>query len=254
MNRRQEVVVVTGGSSGIGLAVTRGLVADGWKVLVADISEQTLAEAAKEFPPDRAQFARVDVCDEKQVVSALEANAKFGPLAGLVNSAGTGKDVPFFDTDAELMRRMLEVNLIGTFNVARQVALRMRERKQGSIVNIASVSGIRGNMGRTAYGASKGGVITMTRVMAVELAEYGIRANVVAPGPVDTPLVARMHTSASRQEWLRVVPQRRYARPDELSGTINWLLDDSRSSYVTGQVICVDGGFTAGGMLSSTPY
>jgi NAD(P)-dependent dehydrogenase (short-subunit alcohol dehydrogenase family) len=249
MQTRQEAVLVTGGASGIGLSVTRGLAQEGWKVLAADISQEALDAAAAELPPDRVRCVRMDVRDEKQVSDALSANEDFGPLAGLVSSAGIGKEVSFFDTDAALMRRMLEVNLIGTFNVAKQAALRMRERGQGSIVNIASVSGIRGNVDRTAYGASKGGVITMTRVMAVELAEFGIRVNVVAPGPVNTPLVARMHSEASREVWTRMLPQRRYAEPQELSGTIDWLLDERRSSYVTGQLICVDGGFTAGGIL-----
>ena len=249
MQTKQETVLVTGGASGIGLSVTRGLAQEGWKVLAADISQEALDAAAQELPSDRVRCVRMDVCDEKQVSDVLSANEDFGPLAGLVSSAGIGKEVSFFDTDAALMRRMLEVNLIGTFNVAKQAALRMRERGQGSIVNIASVSGIRGNVDRTAYGASKGGVITMTRVMAVELAEFGIRVNVVAPGPVNTPLVARMHSAASREVWTRMLPQRRYAEPHELSGTIDWLLDERRSSYVTGQLICVDGGFTAGGIL-----
>ncbi len=249
MQTRQEAVLVTGGASGIGLSVAHGLAQQGWRVLAADISQEALDAAARELPAERVRCVRLDVCDENQIGDVLGANADFGPLAGLVSSAGIGKEVSFFDTDAALMRRMLEVNLIGTFNVAKQVALRMRERGQGSIVNIASVSGIRGNVDRTAYGASKGGVITMTRVMAVELAEYGIRVNVVAPGPVDTPMVARMHSAASRESWTRMLPQRRYARPEELTGTIDWLLDPSRSSYVTGQLICVDGGFTAGGIL-----
>ncbi|MGN6578785.1 MAG: SDR family NAD(P)-dependent oxidoreductase [Bordetella sp.] len=249
MQTRQETVLVTGGASGIGLSVTRGLLQEGWKVLAADISQEALDAAAEALACDRVRCVRMDVCDEKQISDALAANDDFGPLAGLVSSAGIGKEVSFFDTDAALMRRMLEVNLIGTFNVAKQAALRMRERGQGSIVNIASVSGIRGNVDRTAYGASKGGVITMTRVMAVELAEFGIRVNVVAPGPVNTPLVAKMHSAASREVWTRMLPQRRYAEPQELSGTIDWLLDERRSSYVTGQLICVDGGFTAGGIL-----
>ena len=249
MQTRQETVLVTGGASGIGLSVTRGLAQEGWKVLAADISQEALDAAVQELPSDRVRCVRMDVCDEKQVSDVLSANEDFGPLAGLVSSAGIGKEVSFFDTDAALMRRMLEVNLIGAFNVAKQAALRMRERGQGAIVNIASVSGIRGNVDRTAYGASKGGVITMTRVMAVELAEFGIRVNVVEPGPVNTPLVAKMHSAASREVWTRMLPQRRYAEPQELTGTIDWLLDERRSSFVTGQLICVDGGFTAGGIL-----
>jgi NAD(P)-dependent dehydrogenase (short-subunit alcohol dehydrogenase family) len=125
----------------------------------------------------------------------------------------------------------------------------MRERGAGSIVNIASVSGIRGNSGRVAYGASKGGVITMTKVMAVELAPVGIRVNAIAPGPVETPLVREVHTDQARADWMRTVPQRRYGTPHEIAGAAIFLLDGRRSSFVTGQTICVDGGFTAAGLM-----
>jgi NAD(P)-dependent dehydrogenase (short-subunit alcohol dehydrogenase family) len=144
---------------------------------------------------------------------------------------------------------MLEVNLIGSFVISREAARHMRARGAGSIVNIASVSGIMGNKGRVAYGASKGGVLTMTKVMAVELASIGIRVNAVAPGPIETPMVQEIHTPEVRAAWMTTVPQRRYGSPAEIAGAAIFLLDDRKSSYVTGQTICVDGGFTAAGII-----
>jgi NAD(P)-dependent dehydrogenase (short-subunit alcohol dehydrogenase family) len=125
----------------------------------------------------------------------------------------------------------------------------MRARGSGSIVNIASVSGVMGNKGRVAYGASKGGVITMTKVMAVELASSGIRVNAIAPGPIETPLVQEVHTPEVRAAWMTTVPQRRYGSPDEIAGAAVFLLDQRKSSYITGQTICIDGGFSIAGIL-----
>ncbi len=144
---------------------------------------------------------------------------------------------------------MLEVNLIGSFIASREAARHMQERGTGSIVNIASVSGIRGNTGRVAYGASKGGMIMMTKVMAAELGPLGIRVNAIAPGPIETPLVREVHTEQVRAEWMRTVPQRRYGSPDEIAGAATFLLDERHSSFITGQTICVDGGFTAAGIM-----
>jgi NAD(P)-dependent dehydrogenase (short-subunit alcohol dehydrogenase family) len=125
----------------------------------------------------------------------------------------------------------------------------VRAHGGGAIVNIASISGQRGNLGRSAYGASKGGVITLTQVMACELAPENIRVNAIAPGPVDTPLVKAMQSDADRAAWLREVPQRRYATPDEIAGAALFLLDDTKASFITGHVLNVDGGFGAAGYL-----
>ena len=160
--------------------------------------------------------------------------------------------MPALDTSADLFRKMLEVNLIGSFVVSREAAQRMRQRGRGSIVNIASVSGIKGNNGRVAYGASKGGVIHMTKVMAVELAPLGIRVNAIAPGPIETPMVQEVHTPEVRAAWMATVPQRRYGTPDEIAGAAIFLLDERKSSYITGQTICVDGGFTVAGIMGGT--
>jgi NAD(P)-dependent dehydrogenase (short-subunit alcohol dehydrogenase family) len=251
----QETVFVTGGASGIGLAVVEAAIKEGWRAVVVDRDQKSLDQCRDTLGQSSGlvTFEQLDITDEDSVVqSILRCEADFGPIGGLVNSAGIGRDVPAIDTSAELFRMLLEVNLIGSFIVSREVARRMRERGKGSIVNIASVSGVRGNVGRVAYGASKGGVITMTQVMAVELASAGIRVNAIAPGPIETPLVRDIHTEDIRAEWLTTVPQGRYGTPSEIASAAIFLLDDAKSSFVTGQTLCVDGGFTAAGLMGRT--
>jgi len=253
----RSVAVVTGGGSGIGLAIARSLLHDGWKVVIADVSLEALQAARASLDgagAEMARFIQMDVADEASVVAGLKAGcADFGDVRGLVNSAGIGRDVSFYDTSVELFRKILDVNLIGTFVVAREVARRMRAGGGGAIVNIASVSGLRGNVGRSAYGASKGGIVVLTQVMAAELAPDKIRVNAIAPGPVETPLVRAMHSDADRAKWLRHVPQRRYATPDEIAGAAGFLLDSRLSSFITGQILAVDGGFVAAGVLPVYP-
>jgi NAD(P)-dependent dehydrogenase (short-subunit alcohol dehydrogenase family) len=242
-------VIVTGGASGIGLAAARRLRDGGWRVALMDRDQGALARAADEVGAEGTTTHVVDVTDEAAVAQAVSEAAAAGPVRGLVNSAGIAADVPLAETSAALFRKILDVNVVGSFLLVRSVVPLMEAAGGGAIVNIASVSGMKGNTGRTAYGASKGAVITMTKVMAVELAAGGIRVNAVAPGPVDTPMVQAVHTSAARETWLRHVPMRRYGAPDEIAGAIVYLLDDSLSSYVTGHILAVDGGFVAGGTV-----
>jgi NAD(P)-dependent dehydrogenase (short-subunit alcohol dehydrogenase family) len=260
MNRgvvNRGVVVVTGGASGIGLAVAKALLGEGWKLVIADLGPGPLDAARAALEPLRAnatKYVIMDVADEASVIAALKGcEAGFGPVHGLVNSAGMARDVPFFDTSVELFRKTLDVNLTGTFAVAREAGKLMLAHGGGAIVNIASVSGQRGNIGRSAYGASKGGVITLTQVMACELAAHNIRVNAIAPGPIETPLVKAIHDDVVRAGWLRSVPQRRYGVPEEIAGAAVFLLDEQKSSFITGHVLNVDGGFSAAGLLPAYP-
>ncbi len=248
--------VITGGGSGIGLAIAQALLSEGWKLLVADLSTEALDVARSKLAPqspNTVKFVQMDVADETSVIAGLKDCENLGPIRGLVNSAGIGRDIPFFDTSVALFRKILDINLIGTFTVAREVGRRMKANGGGSIVNIASVSGLRGNVGRSAYGASKGGVVTLTQVMACELAPDNIRVNAIAPGPIETPLVKEMHNDVVRAGWLRHVPQRRYAPPEEIAGAASFLLDDTKSRFVTGHILAVDGGFSAAGLLPDYP-
>ena len=232
MQLKNKVAIVTGGASGIGAAIAARFAAEGAIAVVADIAEG-------------ADF-RLDVTDPASCSAVVEAvMAGQGRVDCLVNAAGIGQDTGFLETSIEAFDRIIAVNLRGTFLIGQACARVMRPGS--SIVNVASVAGLRGSVGRSAYGASKAGVINLSQVMAVELAERGIRVNVLAPGPVETPLVARMHDAAMRAAFTRAVPMDRYATPAEIAGAVVYLCS-SDASYVTGHVLAVDGGYAGAGV------
>lgn len=239
-----KVVIVTGGVSGIGLSVAEALAKKGAKVITADLSATPTVLA----PQASIAAFKTDVADPTSVQKLVDAVMQaHGRIDCLVQSAGIGLDVPLLDTMPEQFDRIIGVNLKGTFLVGQAVARVMVAQGRGAIVNIASVSGLRGNVGRTAYGASKGAVVTMSEVMAVELAQAGVRVNIVAPGPVETPLVAHLHDQEIRQSWYDTVPMRRYGTPDEIANAAIFLCSDE-ASYITGHTLVVDGGFMAAGI------
>ncbi|MGE0753472.1 MAG: SDR family NAD(P)-dependent oxidoreductase [Variibacter sp.] len=251
-----RVVAITGGASGIGWATAEVLLAAGWKVAILDRDEAAL-EKARAAPASRDMLvAPLDVTDEEAAERMVQRIAgELGGLTGIVNSAGIAADIPTLDTPVALFRKILDVNVVGTFIVGRAAARVMKKSFEatgvgGSIVNVASVSGLRGSKGRSAYGSSKGAVITLTQVMANDLARYGIRVNALAPGPIDTPMVAQVHTAADRELWTSYLPMKRYGTPKEMATVIEFLLDPERSAYVTGEIIAADGGFRGTGLIA----
>lgn len=249
MKLKDKIAIVTGGASGIGAAIADRFVTEGAETVAADLA--CVSEALTAGSRARLHQHKIDVSDPASVARLVDAVlARFKRIDVLVNCAGIGRNLPFLETPVEVFDQILAVNLRGTFVVSQAVARTMVSTGGGRIINIGSISGQRGNLGRAAYGASKGGLVIMSEVMAVELARHKILVNVIAPGPIETPLVEAMLSPAERATWTRHLPLGRYGTASEVAAAAVFLAGDD-SSYVTGHVLAVDGGFLAGGVVEA---
>ena len=243
--------VVTGGASGIGLATVRLLAEAGANVVIADINEDAGAQAVEEFTAKGvgALFVKTDVTRGEDVDALIRATtARFGSLEIVMPFAGIGLEKLALETTREEWDRVIAINLTGSFLVMQAAGAVMVEAGYGRIVAMASVSGMRGGTGRVAYGTTKGAMITMTRVMALELAETGVTVNALAPGPVDTALTRKMYDDETRRAYDRAIPMRRFALPEEVAHAALFLALP-QSGYITGITLPVDGGFTSSGVI-----
>jgi NAD(P)-dependent dehydrogenase (short-subunit alcohol dehydrogenase family) len=248
MSLSGKVALVTGGLSGIGEAIASRMRDEGAIVISADIATEVTALTNETVAP-----LRMDVSNPESVRLAIGLVLdRYGRIDCLINSAGIAKAVPFLETSLQDFDQMVSVNLRGSFLVGQLAAMAMTQTGGGAIVNIASVSGIKANIDRSAYGASKAGLILLSCVMAVELAGYGIRVNVIAPGPIRTKMTDKMHTEQARKQWCEATPMHRYGTPEEIAGAAVFLCSKD-AQYITGHVMVVDGGFVPAGLTQPSP-
>jgi len=250
MRLEDKVTIVTGACSGIGLSTARLFAEQGAAVLMADIGEPGDQSLELLTANSRVTFFQTDV-SRAQDVEALfdQVESTYGRLDVLVNNAGVELAKQIVDTTEEEWDSLMSVNLKGVFLCSRAAIDLMRSEDHGVIVNVASELGLVGGSEIAAYCASKGGVVQLTKAMAVDHASDGIRVNCVCPGPVDTPLLesiiqAASNPSLERASIVEKTLLRRLGRPDEIASAILFLASDE-SSYMTGSVLVVDGGTTA---------
>lgn len=246
-----ETAIVTGAARGLGKEMATALAEAGADVAVVDIDIETAestASAIAETGVDTAAV-EVDVTDEAEVEAMMETVAeRLGPIDVLINNAGIAANEPAEEMAYDTWQRTLDVNLSGVFLCAKHAGRRMLDRGEGRIINIASMSAYNVNVPQpqVGYNASKAGVLMVTKSMAVEWADRGVRVNAIAPGYMRTDLVEEVLEADPEMErtWVENTPMGRLGRPDDLRGIVVYLASEA-SSYVTGEIVRVDGGYTS---------
>jgi NAD(P)-dependent dehydrogenase (short-subunit alcohol dehydrogenase family) len=247
-------IIVTGAASGIGQATAARLLEEGATVLGADITDKP-DRPVPGGATDAWAFTPVDVTDESSVVAMVaDGVRRHGRIDGVVNAAGVAGGGAVHMVDVAEWRRVVDVNLFGTYLVAKHALTQMLAQElidgaRGSVVTIASIEGIEGTAGGSAYSASKGGVVILTKNMAIDYAGRGIRVNTVCPGFIDTPMTRPGIFGAGMEDFeadvIREHKLGRIGQPEEIASAVAFLLS-ADSSFITGHALVVDGGYTAG--------
>lgn len=237
-----RTAIVTGAARGIGLAVSRRLLHDGWTIAACDMLEEQLQAAAAELGAGFRPY-RMDVTSEDDVNAVCDRIfTEAPPVLGLVNNAGITRDNLLMRMDLEAWEKVLKVNLTGAYLVSRAVSRHMMRNRAGSIVNMSSVVALVGSAGQANYAASKAGLIGFTRSLARELASRNIRVNAIAPGFIETEMTLSLPEEV-RKGYADRIPLGRMGHPEDVAEVAAFLLGDA-SCYVNGTVIPVDGGLS----------
>ena len=241
MQEKKQVAIVTGGSKGIGQAICLELAGCGYEVIINYRSDHDGAQKTLgmiEALGSTGRLACFDVCDAESSQKTLEALAReYDTLDVLVNNAGVADDNLFVMMPRRSWDRVIRTSLDGFYNITKPVLEKMVVNKRGSIVTISSVSGLMANRGQSNYSAAKAGLIGASRTLSAEVARLGVRVNVVAPGMIETEMLA----DVPRRNLKQIIPMARIGKPEEVAKVVRFLCSDD-ASYITGQVIGVNGG------------
>jgi meso-butanediol dehydrogenase / (S,S)-butanediol dehydrogenase / diacetyl reductase len=248
LNSPLKVAVITGAARGIGLAIAQRFHAEKYHVIILDYDKTTLQTCKTDLKgKKRYSFYLCDVSNPKQVHSTFQKiTAQFTAVHALVNNAGIAIFKPVEEVTFEDWTAVMNTNLNGTFLCSQACFPALLEGK-GSIVNIASISGVRASTLRVAYGTSKAAIMHLTKQQAVEYGNKGVRANAVAPGPVETEMAKLVHSADIRTSYKDAIPLARYGSIEEISNAV-YFLCSPEAAYINGQIIAVDGGFDAAGV------